>query len=511
MFKRILVANRGEIAVRVIRAAHEMGIEAVAVYSDFDHTALHTRMADLAVALGGQLPADSYLNGDKIIAAAKESGAEAIHPGYGFLAENAAFAQKVTEAGLTWIGPPPKAIEAMGDKIESRRCMNDAKVPIVPGIADPIGDPAEAVKVADEIGYPVALKAAAGGGGKGIRIVRDPDGIEAAFRTASGEAAAAFGDGRLYLERYLERPRHIEVQVLFDQHGNGVHLGERECSIQRRHQKLIEECPSPVITPELRAEMGEVALRAARAVDYEGAGTVEFLYTEASGKPEFFFLEMNTRLQVEHPVTEMVTSIDLVREQLRVAAGEELGYGQDAIEFHGWAIEVRINAEDPTNEFLPSTGTIGNLRWPGGPWIRIDSGLYRGMEVGLNYDPMLAKIIAWGVDRDVAIRRMRRALQELNVGGVRTGAPAALHVLEDERFQKGDIDTGLLERMQVGGRSGGHDEVAAVAAALNRWLLSRRDSLASRTNDREGWLARERRLRTPFPPTLGPTSQGGAQ
>jgi len=407
MFRRILVANRGEIALRVIRTAREMGIESVAVYSDLDRSSLFARLADRAVSIGGSLPAESYLDMEKILAAARRSGAEAIHPGYGFLAENATFARRVVEAGLAWIGPPPEAIESMGDKITSRRLMKAAGVPVVPGLVDPLEDPASAVEAALEVGFPVALKAAAGGGGKGIRVVHERAEIESAFHAASAEARSAFGDGRLYLERYVTRPRHVEIQVLFDSRGNGVHLGERECSIQRRHQKLIEESPSVVVDEALRARMGETALEAARAVSYVGAGTVEFLFSEG----EFYFLEMNTRLQVEHPVTEMVTGLDLVREQVRVAAGEELGYGQDAIRMNGHALEVRINAEDPANGFVPSTGTIRNVRWPGGPWVRVDSGLYRGMEVGLSYDPMLAKVIVWGPDRDAAIARMCRTLR----------------------------------------------------------------------------------------------------
>jgi acetyl-CoA carboxylase biotin carboxylase subunit len=488
MFKSILIANRGEIALRVIRTAREMGIETIAVFSDFDRAALHTRMAHRAVRLGGSLPRESYLDMGKVIAAAKSSGAEAIHPGYGFLSENEEFAARVVEAGLVWIGPPPGAIEAMGDKIESRRRMQAAAVPVVPGLTDPVDDIEAALAAAKTIGYPIAIKASAGGGGKGIRVVGTPNELPGAFRTASGEALAAFGDGRLYLERYLDRPRHIEIQVLFDKHGSGVHLGERECSVQRRHQKLIEECPSPVVDEALRAKMGATALKAAAAVGYENAGTVEFLYS----KGEFFFLEMNTRLQVEHPVTEMVTGIDLVREQLRVAAGEKLGYAQADVQMKGWAIEVRLNAEDPANSFLPSTGTIQNLRMPGGPGVRIDSGLYRGMEVGLNYDPMLAKVITWGGTRAIAIDRMRRALAELNVGGVRTGAPAALRVLEDERFLSGDFDTHLLANMDLSKPVGQEDVVAAVAAAIHRYHLARREALTGGSAQRHGWLARGR-------------------
>jgi len=503
MFQRILIANRGEIALRVLRTAREMGIECVSVYSDFDRRALHARLADVAVELGGSLPSESYLDQDKILAAAKRTGAEAIHPGYGFLSENAAFAEKVKAAGLAWIGPPADAIRAMGDKITSRRVMKDAGVPVVPGLTDPVADAEAAVKAAEDIGYPIALKAAAGGGGKGIRIVHEPKEMKGAFRTASGEAKTAFGDGRVYLERYLDRPRHVEIQVMFDAHGNGVHYGERECSVQRRHQKLIEESPSPVVDAETRAKMGETALQAGRAVGYEGAGTVEFLWSNG----EFFFLEMNTRLQVEHPVTEMVTGVDLVREQLRVASGEPLGYEQDAIGFHGHAIEVRVNAEDPTNGFLPSTGTISNLRLPGGPWVRIDSCMYRGMVVGLNYDPMLAKIIVWAHDRDGAIARMRRTLQELNVGGVRTGVPAALAVLEDARFVAGDFDTHLLESVDVSPRS---DEAraAALAAALRRWHGARRRALASGASDRTPWLRRGLDARSQYPAQI-PHGRGG--
>ena len=491
MFQRILIANRGEIALRVIRTAREMGIETVAVYSDFDSRALHTRMAQVAVPLVGNLPSETYLVAEKIIAAAKSTGAEAIHPGYGFLSENAGFARKVQEAGLVWIGPPPSAIEAMGDKIKSRQRMKAAGVPVVPGLTEPVADAAAAIAAAKEIGYPIAIKAAAGGGGKGIRIVREPAGMESGFRTASGEAKSSFGDGRVYLERYLDKPRHIEVQLLFDTHGSGVHYGVRECSIQRRHQKLLEECPSVVIDAKTRDAMGEVALTAGRAVGYQNAGTVEFLWSNG----QFYFLEMNTRLQVEHPVTEMVTGTDLVREQLRVAAGEKLGYEQKDVRWNGWAIEVRLNAEDVFHKFVPSTGTIHNLRMPGGPFVRLDLGLYRGMEVGLNYDPMLAKLIVWGPNREQAIARMRRALQELNIGGVRTSAPAALAVLEHERFQKGDFDTHFLEGLDLAQQHTEHDALVAAAAAIWRQRKATRRSLAPLAHEREGWTTRSRRAR----------------
>ncbi len=506
MFDRILVANRGEIALRVIRTAREMGIECVTVFSDVDATALHTRMAHVAVPLGGSLPSESYLDMDKVLAAARDTGAQAIHPGYGFLSENAEFARRVEEAGLAWIGPPASAIESMGDKIVSRRVMTAAGVPCVPGLTDPVESAEDARAAAADIGYPVMLKAAAGGGGKGIRIVREPGALAGAFRTASGEAEAAFGDGRVYLERYLDQPRHIEIQVMLDAHGGGVHFGERECSIQRRHQKLIEECPSVVVDEALRAEMGATALRAARAVDYRNAGTVEFLWSGG----EYFFLEMNTRLQVEHPVTEMVTGVDLVREQLRVAAGEPLGYGQEDVQFRGWAFEVRLNAEDPSAGFVPSTGTIENLRMPGGPWVRIDSALFRGMEVGLNYDPMLAKLIVWGPDREQAIARMVRALQELNVGGVRTGAPAAIRVLEDERFRRGEFDTHFLEGFDLTRPVGDEDRVVAAAVALRRRNLARRLAMGPGAGDRRDWVSAHRGAATDYPVRQSPESGAGA-
>jgi acetyl-CoA carboxylase biotin carboxylase subunit len=507
--RRLLIANRGEIALRVIRTAREMGIETVAIYSDPDRTALHTRFADLATPLGGATPAESYLDMAKVLEAARATGADAIHPGYGFLSENAVFAERVAEAGLVWVGPPPSSIRDMGDKIGSRRIMRDAGVPIVPGMADPVADADAAVAAAQDIGYPICLKASAGGGGKGIRVVRAEADLAPAFRAASAEAQAAFGDGRMYLERYLDQPRHVEIQVMLDAHGGGVHFGERECSIQRRHQKLVEECPSPVITPELRARMGEAALRAAQAVGYQGAGTVEFLYSGG----EFFFLEMNTRLQVEHPITEMVTGVDLVREQLRVAAGEPLGYDQSAVHMHGWAIEVRINAEDPKSGFLPSTGTVRNLRLPGGPWVRVDSAMYRGMEVGLNYDPMLAKIIVWGPDRATAIARMRRALEELNVGGLATGAPAAIRVLGTDEFRSGEYDTHFLESLDLDEDVRGLSKVAAAAATVHRWQLARRQVLGVQAGRRQGWLDRARQKDTryplPSPTEWGSSSTGG--
>ena len=488
MLERILIANRGEIALRVIRTAREMGIECVAVYSDVDATALHTRMAHIAVPLHGTTPAESYLDMDKILAAAQETGAQAIHPGYGFLSENAEFARRVKNAGLAWIGPPPEAITVMGDKIASRRAMQAADVPCVPGLTDPVEDAEAAVQAAETIGYPIAIKAAAGGGGKGIRIVREPAEMESAFRTASGEAQSSFGDGRLYLERYLDGPRHIEIQVLFDQHGQGVHLFERECSIQRRHQKLVEEAPSAVLDEATRTAMGQVAMKAAQAVNYEGAGTVEFLWS----KGEFFFLEMNTRLQVEHPVTEMVTGVDLVKEQILVAAGERLRLRQEDLTIYGHSIEVRINAEDPSAGYLPSTGVLRNLRVPGGPWVRLDTAMYRHMEVGLTYDPMLGKLIVWGPTRAEAIERMKRAIAEMNVGGVRTSLPAALTVLEHERFESGDFDTHFLESLTIEPPRE-YEALVAVAAALFRHNAIRRTTMDSQAAAREPWQERGRR------------------
>jgi acetyl-CoA carboxylase, biotin carboxylase subunit len=488
MFKRILIANRGEIALRVIRTAREMGVECVSVYSDLDVHSLHTRMGHLAVPLGGDLPATSYLVAEKILAAAAKTGAEAIHPGYGFLSENAEFARAVVKRGLTWIGPPPGAIELMGDKIASRRAMLAAGVPLVPGLTDPVTDVDAALEAAKEIGFPIMIKAAAGGGGKGIRIVRDGAEMASAFRTASGEATSAFGDGRLYLERFLENPRHIEVQVMFDEHGGAVHYGERECSIQRRHQKLLEESPGPTVDADLRARLGEVALRVGAAVGYVGAGTVEFLMVG----DEFFFLEMNTRLQVEHPVTEMVTGIDLVRDQLEIAAGEKLARAQADIELRGHAIEVRINAEDVSAGFLPATGTIRNLRLPAGPWVRVDSCMYNGLEVGLSYDPLLAKIIVWGADRGKAIERCRRALEELNVGGVRTSAPALLAVLREPEFRAGNFSTQFLEGLDLTSREGPEERLVAALAVVHRRAGARRRALSMDSGGRQGWLARGR-------------------
>lgn len=442
MFRRILIANRGEIALRVIRTAREMGVECVAVHSDADRKALHVRMAHRAVSLGGETPAESYLRQEAIIEAALSSGAEAIHPGYGFLSENAAFARRVEEAGLVWIGPPADAIHAMGDKIESRRAMVAAGVPCVPGLTDPVDDVAAAAEAAEDIGYPIAIKAAAGGGGKGIRVVRDPADMESAFRAASGEAVTSFGDGRVYLERYLDEPRHVEIQVMFDAHGNGVHLFERECSIQRNHQKLIEESPSPALDAETRARVGAQAAEAARTLGYCGAGTVEFLLDPATGT--LHFMEMNTRLQVEHPITEETTGVDVVAEQLRVAAGARLSLRQEDVAAKGHAVECRINAEDPADGFRPTPGLVTAFEFPAdvGPGrVRVDSHVAAGDRVSPHYDSLLAKVITWGATRDEALDTMAACLQGASVEGVATTIPLHLAVLDSPAFRSGTYST----------------------------------------------------------------------
>jgi len=439
---RVLVANRGEIALRVVRACRELGIESVAVFSEADRRAPHVQAADRAVAVGPAPAAESYLRSDRLIEAALLHGCDAVHPGYGFLAERAPFARAVEEAGLVFVGPSPAAIDAMGDKTRARQAMMAAGVPVVPGTAESLSSPTEAERVAAEVGYPVMLKAAAGGGGKGMRVVRDASELVSSYESASREAESAFGDGSIYVEKFLDGPRHIEIQVLADSHGTFLHLGERECSIQRRHQKMIEEAPSPAIGPALRARMGEAAVAAARAVQYRNAGTVEFLFQDG----EFFFLEMNTRIQVEHPVTELVTGLDLVQWQLRIAGGEPLDLTQDRVAWTGHAIECRITSEDPWNGFLPSVGRIELLRVPTGPGVRWDGGIGEGDEVSLYYDPMLAKLIVHAPTRAEAIIRMTRALDELVVVGVETSAPFHRRVLEEPEFRAGRIDIRYLER-----------------------------------------------------------------
>jgi acetyl-CoA/propionyl-CoA carboxylase, biotin carboxylase, biotin carboxyl carrier protein len=441
VFTKVLIANRGEIAIRVARTLKEMGIGSVAVYSEIDRDAPHVREADEAFLIGPAVPAESYLNLLKIIDTAKKAGAEAIHPGYGFLAENADFARACAEGGITFVGPPPEAIEAMGSKTRARELMAEAGVPIVPGATEPAKDVAAAKAQAEEAGYPVACKAAGGGGGKGFRVAMTPEDLEEAFEGAAREGEKFFSDSRVYVERYLEDPRHVEVQVLADSHGNVIHLGERDCSIQRRHQKVIEEAPGPQVDAEMRERIGKIATDAAAAVGYRGAGTVEGMQVGE----DYFFLEMNTRVQVEHCVTEMVTGVDIVREQVLVAAGEALSTAQEDVELRGHAIECRINAEAAHKNFAPAPGAIRSYREPAGPGVRVDSGVEAGSEVTPMYDPMIAKLIVWDVDREHATRRMLRALDEYEVGGLTTLIPFHSAILATEQWAKGETCRDLME------------------------------------------------------------------
>src|SRR5213594_202101 len=467
MFKRVLVANRGEIALRIIRACHEEGLEAVAVYSEADRLSPHVRAADRAVPLGAAPASESYLNIPKLIAAARTTQCQALHPGYGFLSERAPFVDAVTAADLVFVGPPAEAIRAMGDKTAARRRMQAAGVPIVPGTTKPLGSVVEARSEAARLGYPVLLKAAAGGGGKGMRLVREERELGSAFEAARSEALKAFGAGEVYLEKYLDRARHVEVQILADANGRVVALGERECSIQRRHQKLIEEAPSVAVTPALRRRISDAATAAAGAAGYRSAGTIEFLLAPGG---EFYFLEINTRLQVEHPVTELVYGVDIVREQLRVAMGQPLRVHSGALQPRGHAIECRITAEDPANDFVPATGVVQYLRVPGGPGVRWDGGIEEGNEVTLYYDPLIAKLIVWGETRAVALERMRRALRELTIVGIPTSQTFHLRVMDDPEFQRGDIDVTYLERagarLLVGEPPAALTRPLAVVAAL---------------------------------------------
>jgi acetyl-CoA carboxylase biotin carboxylase subunit len=468
MFNKVLIANRGEIAVRVLRACRELGLKTVAVYSEADRQALHVRYADEAYLLGPAPSRDSYLRGDKIIEIAKKCGAGAIHPGYGFLAERADFAQEVLDAGIEFIGPKPSAIAAMGDKIVARDTVAKAGVPVVPG-TEGIGNMSdeELLAVAPEIGFPLLVKATAGGGGKGMREVRSIEEMPALLQSARREAEAAFGDGNVYLEKLVEGARHIEFQILADKHGNIVHLNERECSLQRRHQKLIEESPSPFMDEELRQRMGEVAVKAARAVEYVNAGTIEFLVDKDKN---FYFLEMNTRLQVEHPVTELITGIDIVKEQIRIARGRPLGYAQEDIHINGAAIECRVNAEDPYNNFMPSTGNVSHIIMPSGPGVRVDTGVYPGFTITPYYDPMIAKLLVWGETRAQAILRMRRALEEYRIVGVRTNIPFHQTMMDSHRFMAGQYDTRFVEERfsmeEIEEGKEVHPDIAAIMATL---------------------------------------------
>ncbi len=477
---KVLVANRGEIALRVMRTCQEMGFKTVAVYSDADRNALHVRAAYEAVRLGPAPVGESYLRGDLVIEAAKRTGADAIHPGFGFLSENAEFVRQVEAAGITFIGPSADSIEAMGDKIAARRRMIAADVPVVPGTADPVTDDDNLRSEAERIGYPVMIKASAGGGGKGIRIVRNAGELLAAAARARSEAAAAFGNDAVYLEKFLSEPRHIEVQIFGDTHGNVVHLGERECSIQRRHQKVIEERPSPLVDDAMRAAMGAAAVKAAQAIGYVNAGTLEFM---VDANRDFYMLEMNTRLQVEHPITEMTTGIDLVRWQLLVAQGRPLPLSQDQIRFEGHSIEARLYAEDADHGFLPATGTVGRLELPGGPGVRCDTGLFEGMEVTPYYDPMLAKIIVHAPTRDEAIDRMRRALSEVTITGVTTNLPLLRRTLVHPAFRSGRYDTGTIAaHPELTGTplSENRRRNVALIAALMAHVLRRRRGFADR-------------------------------
>ena len=485
MFKKILIANRGEIAVRVLRACHEMGIAAVVVYSDVDRAALHVRKADEAYPIGAAAATESYLNIGKILDVAARSGTDAIHPGYGFLSENAKFAQACADAGVKFIGPTPAAMEAMGSKTRARQAMEKAGVPFVPGTSRGVQSFEQAEQVVAKIGYPVMLKAAAGGGGKGMRLVHESGQLKSALEAARSEAERSFGDSEVYIEKAIVNPRHIEMQVLADEHGNTVYLGERECSLQRRHQKVLEEAPSPIVDPDMRRRMGEVAVRVAQSANYTNAGTVEFL---VDSDKNFYFLEMNTRLQVEHPVTELITGLDLVHLQIRIAAGEKLPFRQEDVQLRGHAIECRIYAEDPDNNYFPSPGRITLLLAPSGPGIRRDSGMYEGWNVPIDYDPLLAKLIGYATDRNQAIARLTRALSEYFVGGIKTNIPLFRRILRDADFRAAKLDTGFLDRMLKRPEDTPQDsvsaEVAATAAGMFAMLGSASAGAANGTSDR---------------------------
>ncbi len=443
MFEKVLIANRGEIALRIIRACQELDIATVAVYSQADKDNLHVRAANEAVCIGAAPANQSYLHMPNIISAAINTGAQAIHPGYGFMAENAYFAELCETNGIKFIGPKSNVIDLLGDKVKAKELVRNVGVPVVPGSDGAAESYEEAIELAEAIGYPVIIKASAGGGGRGMRLAHSKAALKDALTMARMEAGAAFGNDEVYIEKYIEEPRHIEIQILGDEHGNIIHLGERDCSLQRRHQKLLEEAPSPAVNEDLRAKMGEVAIKAARAANYSSAGTVEFLVDKHKN---FYFIEMNTRVQVEHPVTEMVTGIDIIKEQLRIAAGEKLSYVQEDIRINGWAIECRINAEDPDNDFRPSPGIVEQYLVPGGPGVRVDSSVYTGYNIPPYYDSMVAKLIVWGRDREEAIARMKRALNEFSIKNISTTIPFHLKVLDNAFFQKGEVYTNFIQR-----------------------------------------------------------------
>ncbi len=488
--KKILIANRGEIALRVMRTARKMGIHTVAIYSDVDRNSPHVRFADEAVCIGPAPSNQSYLLGDKIIAIAKQLGVEGIHPGYGFLSENSGFAKKVEDNGIIFIGPTPEAIDVMGDKLSAKDAVKHYNIPMVPGGNHEVSDIEDAKTIAASVGYPILIKAAAGGGGKGMRVVERPEDLEEQMARAVSEAVSAFGDGAVFIEKYVTEPRHIEIQILADQHGNVVYLFERECSIQRRHQKVVEEAPSSILTPELRQKMGEAAVNVAKACQYRGAGTVEFL---VDANMDFFFLEMNTRLQVEHPVTEYITGLDLVEQQIRVARGEALSFTQEDLTIHGHAIELRVCAEDPLNNFLPSVGQLTRYRKPVGDSIRVDDGFEEGMEVPIYYDPLLAKLATWGVNREAAIRRMLEAIAEYEVEGVATTLPFGRFVCQHPAFLSGKFDTGFVKNYYtpevIAEQAKTEAEIAAhLGIAL---YLEHRDRVAAPNHGGAEWLNRK--------------------
>lgn len=491
MFKKILIANRGEIAVRVVRACKELGIATVAVYSDVDRAGLHVRVADEAYCIGPAPSSQSYLNTDKIIEIARKAKVDAIHPGYGFLSENPEFAELCIQNDIVFIGPNPQAIRIMGNKTTSRVAVAEKNVPLVPGMKENLRDEKNCLEWADKIGFPLMLKAAAGGGGKGMHKVDEPGALLDAFRLTKSDASKFFNDDAVYIERYIKNPRHIEIQVLGDKHGNMIHIGERECSIQRRHQKLIEEAPSPIVDAEMRQRMGEAALNAARAVDYDSVGTVEFIVSGTT--KEFFFLEMNTRLQVEHPVTEMVTGIDLCKEMIRVAAGQELTIKQEDVQIRGHAIECRIYAEDPDNNFLPILGKVVGLRIPGGPGVRDESGMYEGFDVPIDYDPLISKLVVFGRDRKNAIASCRRAISEYIVKGIKTTIPFHARVMLNEHFISGDFDTNFIDNqfnMEDAERERPYENIALIGAAIKAFRFDQKRSQTTMTaNESSGCVS----------------------
>lgn len=490
MFKKILVANRGEIAVRVIRACQELEVPTVAIYSEADRGALHVRIADEAYCVGPAPSNESYLRMDKIIDVARKTGADGIHPGYGFLAENAEFAEECAKNGIAFIGPNPHAIRVMGNKTTSRVAVSEMGVPLVPGMKENLTSEKHAQEWAEKIGFPLMLKAAAGGGGKGMRRVEGPQDLANDFRSAKSEAQNSFGDDAVYMERYVDNPRHVEIQVLGDKHGNIIHCGERECSIQRRHQKVLEEAPSPIVDEDMRQRMGAAAIKAAKTVNYDSAGTVEFIVSGST--KEFFFLEMNTRLQVEHPVTEMVTGIDLCKQMIRIAAGNKLRHQQQDVQLRGHAIECRVYAEDPDNNFLPTPGKIVGLRIPGGPGVRDESGMYEGFEVPIHYDPQISKLVVWAADRQRCIARCRRALSEYIVKGIKTTIPFHDRVMQNQKFIDGDFDTTFIDTQfnkEDAAREKPYEKIALVGAAIKAFREDQKKARAVMTAQDGGYSA----------------------